>query len=176
MGYNIDHRGEDQARKDFRRAGIPDTLTESLLSKDPNIANAARISPEQNLRLYSIIRPEYEKTARTAVEEVTGLKWDGLQEHQKAALTYLAYATGNVKQYKQVLGNMKSGNMDEAAKAMSLNYTDGKTGERKSATRAVELTRSMFLSTGRFSAILNHISTNSDKAFKPYQFGSSGFN
>jgi GH24 family phage-related lysozyme (muramidase) len=171
FGYNIDHRGEAQARKDFRRAGIPDTVTEGLLNKDPAVAGRVSISPDQAVRLYSIIKPEYEKVAKGAVESVTGLPWDGLRDHQKAALTYLAYATGDVKQYKKVLSAMQAGNMDQAASEMTLRYTDGKTGDRKTATRAVELTRSMFLNPGRFDAILNHITQGAPGGYVQHTFG-----
>lgn len=150
-GYNIDKRGEAQARKDLKAAMVPSTVVDKLLSKDPRIAGAVSINPEQAARLYKKVQPEYEAIAKGPIGEA----WDDLSDHQQAALTYLAYNTGQA--YPKALAAIQKGDLQGAAKELTIHYTDAKTGQFKQNLRAMELVRSMFTNPNRFKAQLSHV-------------------
>jgi GH24 family phage-related lysozyme (muramidase) len=98
------------------------------------------------------IERTYVPMARTAFHEAGGV-WDALPKHQQAALSYLAYNTGNPAQFKTVLGKMAAQDYQGAAEALTLTYKD-KNGQQRELARAATIIKSMMQSPKAFELLI----------------------
>lgn len=144
IGYNITLR-QKTFRKDFAKAGIPPEHIDE-------VAQGKRsITPEQMVKLYQVIKPEYEAMAAKAY----GPGWDALPPHQKAALTDLAYNTGKPEQYTKALAALREGDIEKAASQIHIWFTTKRGDAKQYSTRRVQLIRAMLKSPQHFKTLIS---------------------
>lgn len=144
IGYNITMR-QKTFRKDFIKAGIaPEHVDEVAQGK-------RSITPEQMVKLYQVVKPEYESMAAKAY----GPGWDALPPHQKAALTDLAYNTGKPEQYTKALAALREGDIDKAASQIHIWFTSKRGDAKQYSTRRVQLIRAMLKSPQHFKTLIS---------------------
>lgn len=149
VGYNLDANAKT-APEDFRRAGIQFTVDEVRGGK-------AAISPEQAIRLYQVVRPRYEDTARKAFDgRYKAGEYDKLSGPEKAVLTDIAYqAGGNVANFTSLFDHMMTKNPSvNLHDALRLTYKDKATGKNVVDEHRKNLRLSVLL--GRFEGSMTH--------------------
>lgn len=131
-GYCVSRRlrdhGEEVVRSDLLAAGFSASQAKELMSEEPRRVEAVEVTQAQGLRLLALMKPSYERLAISAVGEEL---WSTLAENKKAALSYLAYNTGNVGSFKKLLEAAKRGDDAEALRQMSVAWRDKKGRSQK---------------------------------------------
>lgn len=110
FGYCISKRkaeyGDARIRSDLTAAGFEPRQVESLLKDKKSEVAKIKVSPFQALRLLEITKPDYESIASGAVGHK---KFAALPDNMRAMLTHLAYNTGKVYQFRDLLNAVHKG-------------------------------------------------------------------
>jgi GH24 family phage-related lysozyme (muramidase) len=147
-GYSMNVRKQKEVEADLVWAGVPKGLTDAV------IRGEAQITTDQAVRLTHRVLKQYEDNAVKAFESKGG-RWDTLPKNQRAALTYLAYSTGDASKFHDTLTKMAAKDYEGAAAGLTLTWVDPKTGTRRSNDRAIRLIRSMMSNEAEFSQLVS---------------------
>lgn len=125
MGYCVTKRvaeyGRDRVVEDLMGAGLSKGDAQKLLSSKRRDHKGITLTPEGALRLLEITKPDYEMLAENAYGKDAYAK---LPEHRKAVLTYIAYNTGNVAQFKTLIASAQKGDHVKAMSNMAMRWRD----------------------------------------------------
>lgn len=131
FGYCITKRTEiygiARVVRDLRDSGFQEGDITTLTLERPTTAQrvqqtAVPVSAAQALRLLNLVRSDYESIARGAVGETA---FDALPAHRRAALTWLAYNTGDgFSQFRQLIAAVQTGQHHEAVRHLTPSYSD----------------------------------------------------
>lgn len=128
MGYCVDKReaekGALSVRADLEAIGLPEASIQDVLSNTRARQERVRLTPDQALALLARTAPEYEAVARQAIG---GKTFDALPSHRRAALSWLAYNTGdtNFNKFRSLHAAVKSNAVIEALDHLTPHYRDG---------------------------------------------------
>lgn len=125
FGYCITKRkaeyGEARIRADLAGSGFEPRQVEALLKDRKAEVSKIKVSPLQAVRLLQVTKPDYEMIASGAVGDKA---FAALPEHKRAALTHLAYNTGNVAQFTSLVKAVRKGDTRNAILNMNVSWRD----------------------------------------------------
>lgn len=125
MGYNITLRsaefGEERVESDLVAAGMRESHAKALAEGERKAAKAASISVPGAVILLEKTAEDYRERAR---EDLGAEIFDKLPEHKQAALAYLAYNAGDIRDFRKMLRAIRSGDDQRAMMEMSTWWRD----------------------------------------------------
>jgi GH24 family phage-related lysozyme (muramidase) len=135
-GFNFNAHSLENTKRYFAQAGINPGKIDDLKE------GKASLTPDQIKNLVMVTLPTYTKKAKEAVEELYPRMWDNMTPYQRAVITDVAYQVGDVRQFRQSIQAMYSGDSDKISQAFKVKYSkDGKMVEdvRRNTIRAKAL-------------------------------------
>lgn len=146
MGYRlatqIALKGENGVCEELRGIGLSDKEVKTIIWGKEQEKQAVELTKEQTSRLFHAIAPEYEQLAANIYGKE---HWTKLAPNKKAVLSYLAYNTGNLGEFKKLIKASKENNQAEAAKnAMPV-------ANKKALTRAGAFLAAMWAGENEFA-------------------------
>lgn len=117
-GMRVSGRDRNEVRLELRAAGVPDHMVDSVMAGNTPLDERQAVKLTKNA-----LEKKYLPMARSAFEARGGV-WSRLPPNQQAALTYLAYNTGNPAQFTTVLNKLVAQDYAGAAEALTLTYKD----------------------------------------------------
>lgn len=146
MGYRlatqIALKGESGVCEELRGIGLSDKEVKTIVWGKEQEKQAVELTKEQTSRLFHAIAPEYEQLAANIYGKE---HWTKLAPNKKAVLSYLAYNTGNLGDFKKLIKASKENNQAEAAKnAMPV-------ANKKALTRAGAFLAAMWAGENEFA-------------------------
>lgn len=156
MGYCITKRlaeyGKERVRADLSSAGFTPTEVDTLLrNKDRKAIAKINVNAVNAVRLIDATRDDYRGLARNAIGASV---FDKMPEHRQTAMSYLAYNTGDVGQFKQLVSALRGGNDSKAMLNMTVKWRDNG-GEIHANHRLRSYIQAMFLGPEHFKRAIS---------------------
>lgn len=125
MGYCVTKRvaeyGRERVTADLMGAGLSKKEAQALLSGNRKAHKGIELTSAGTLRLLEITKPDYQRLA----EEAYGKEaFDKLPSNRQAVLTYIAYNTGNVAQFKSLISAAHKGDHVKAMSNLAMRWKD----------------------------------------------------
>jgi GH24 family phage-related lysozyme (muramidase) len=155
MGYCITKRvaeyGADRVRSDLSSAGFAPSQVESLIKNKKAEVQKIIVEPMHAVRLLEATKEDYRSLAEAGIGKQV---FDKLPPNRQAALTYLAYNTGNVGQFKNLVSAVNHGHDSKAMLNLTVNWRDTG-GEVHANHRQRSYLQAMFLGTEHFKRAIS---------------------
>lgn len=155
MGYCVTKRlaeyGPARVGRDLAGAGFAPAQVEALIKNKKAEVQKIVVEPLHAVRLLEATKEDYRSLAEAAVGKSV---FDKLPSNRQAALTHLAYNTGNVAQFTQLVSATQKGNDGKAMLNMRVNWR-GSDGEIHANHRQRAWEQAMHLGPDHFKRALN---------------------
>lgn len=156
MGYCITKRlaeyGKARVRADLSSAGFSSNEVDILLrGTDRKAIAKIEVNAVNAVRLIDATRDDYRGLARNAIGPAV---FDKMPQHRQIAMAYLAYNTGDVGQFKQLVSALRGGNDSKAMLNMTVKWRDNG-GEVHANHRLRSYIQAMFLGPEHFKRAIS---------------------
>lgn len=156
MGYCVTKRvaeyGKERVQSDLIHAGLSAGQAKTLIGNDRKAHKSISLTPAGALRLLEITKPDYQGLAEDAYGKEAFAK---LPAHRQAALTYIAYNTGNVGQFISLIGAAHKGDHVKAMQNLAMHWKD-QNGARHTNDRSRAWLQAAWLGTDHLADALKN--------------------
>lgn len=150
MGYCITKRiaeyGKTRIEADLTTAGFTPDEVDTLIKNKRSAVSKITVTPLHAVKLIEAVREDYNSIARGAVGAE---HFDKMAPHQQASIQTLAYNTGDVGKFKNLVAALRGGNDAKAMLNMTVSWRDSD-GELHANHRHRAYLQSMFLGPEHF--------------------------
>lgn len=154
MGYCVTKRlseyGSERVRADLSSAGFSPAEVDALAKNRKSEVAKIKVEPLHAARLLEATKEDYRQIAEGAIGAKT---FSEMPPNRQAAMTYLAYNTGDVGKFKQLVSALQNGNDSKAMLNMTVNWRDADGLHANHRLRSY--TQAMFLGADHFKRAIS---------------------